>query len=50
VLQAAILDGVSGIFYRHNFSRLTMALELTQLLTDMSTRNIYRGGVRAAGA
>ena len=32
-----------GIFHRHNPSGRTMALGLTQLLTEMSTRNISWG-------
>jgi hypothetical protein len=45
-------DGVTGIFHLHNPSGRTMALELTQSLTEMSTRNISCGGgvVKAAGA
>jgi hypothetical protein len=43
-----IPDGVIGIFYWHNPSGRTMALELTQPLTEMSTRNIS-WGVKAAG-
>jgi hypothetical protein len=34
-----IPDGVTGIFYLYNSSCLTVALELTQPLTEMSTRN-----------
>jgi len=37
------------IFHQHNPSAHTMALGLTQLLTDMSTRNIS-WGVKAGGA
>ena len=44
-----ILDGVTGIFHWHNLSSSTMALGSTQLLTEMSTRNIS-WGVKAAGA
>ena len=36
----SIPDGVIGIFYRHNPSGRTMALGLTQPLTEMSARNI----------
>jgi hypothetical protein len=36
-----IPDGVTGIFYWHNPSGRTMALGLTQPLTEMSTRNIF---------
>ena len=42
-------DGVTGTFYWHNPSGRTMALGLTQPLTEMSTRNIS-WGVRAASA
>jgi len=41
--------GVTKNFYLHNPSGRTMALGLTQLLTEMSTRNIS-WGVKAAGA
>jgi hypothetical protein len=44
----SILDGV-GIFHWHNPSGRTVALGLTQILTEMSTRNIS-WGVKAAGA
>ena len=36
-------DVVSGIFHGHNLSGRTMALGLTQPLTEMSTRNISWG-------
>ena len=39
----SIPDGVIGIFHLHNPSGRTMALELTQALTEMSTRNIFWG-------
>jgi len=42
-------DGVTGIFHGHNPSGRTIALGLTQPLTEMSTRNIYwvdKGGRR----
>ena len=40
-LQAgSIPDGAIGIFHLHNPSGRTMALGSTQLLTEMSTRNI----------
>jgi hypothetical protein len=42
-------NGVTGIFHWSNLSGRAMALGLTQLLTDMSTRNIS-WGVKAAGA
>ena len=32
-------DGVTGIFHSHNTSGRTMALGLTEPLTEMSTRN-----------
>jgi len=35
-----IPDVIIGIFHRHNLSDRTMALGLTQTLTEMSTRNI----------
>jgi len=44
-----IPDGVIGIFHWHNPSGCTMALGLTQPLTEMSTRNIS-WGVKAANA
>jgi hypothetical protein len=44
-----IPDGVIGIFRLYNPSDRTMALGLTQPLTEMSTRNIS-WGVKAAGA
>jgi len=44
-----IPDGVIGIFHLHNPSSHTMALGLTQPLTETSTRNIS-WGVKAAGA
>jgi hypothetical protein len=40
----SIPDGFIGIFHWHNASSCTMALELTQPLTQMSTRNIFWGG------
>jgi hypothetical protein len=36
----SIPDGVFGIFHLHNTSGRTMALELTQPLIEMSTRDI----------
>jgi len=44
-LQVAVLIpyGVIGIFHWHNPSGRTVALELTQPLTEMSTRNISGG-------
>ena len=38
-----IPDGVNGIFHWHNPSSRTTALGLTQLLTEMSTRNTSWG-------
>jgi hypothetical protein len=37
------LVGFSGIFHWHNPFGRTMALGLTQQLTEMSTRNIFWG-------
>jgi len=37
------VHGVTGIFYWHNPSGRTMALGLTQPLTEMSTRNVSWG-------
>jgi hypothetical protein len=45
----SIPDGVIGIFHWHNPSGCTMALGLTQPLTEMSTRNIS-WGVKVASA
>jgi len=42
-VAGSIPDGVTGIFHWHNTSGRTMALGLTQPLTEMSTRNIYWG-------
>jgi len=42
-------DGVIGIFHLYNPSGRTMALGLTQPLTEMSTRSIS-WGVKAAGS
>jgi hypothetical protein len=44
-----IPDGAIGIFHWHTPSGRTMALELTQPLTEMSTRNTS-WGIKAAGA
>jgi hypothetical protein len=44
-----LVDGVIGIFHSHNPSGCTMALGLTQPLTEMSTRNVC-WGVKATGA
>ena len=38
-----IPDGVTGIFHWHNLSGRTMALGLTQHLTEINTRNISWG-------
>ena len=48
-VTGSIPDGVIGIFHWRNPSSRTMALGLTQPLTEMSTRNIS-WGVKAAGA
>jgi len=42
-------DGITGIFHWHNPSSRTVALGLTQPLTEMSTRNIS-WGVKTASA
>ena len=47
--MGSIPNSVIGIFHRHNLSGRTMALGLTQSLTEMSTRNIS-WGVKATGA
>jgi hypothetical protein len=47
-VAGSIADGVTGIFHCHKPSGHTMALESTQPLTEMSTRNIF-WGVKAAG-
>ena len=39
-VAGSIPDGVIGIFDLHNPSSRTVALGLTQSLTEMSTRNI----------
>ena len=48
-VAGSIPDGVTGIFHWHNPSGRTMALGLTQPLTEMSTRN-FSWVVKAAGA
>ena len=48
-VAGSIPDGVIAIFLWHNPSGRTIALGLTQPLTEMSTRNISCG-VKAAGA
>ena len=48
-VAASIPDGVIGIFHQHNPSGRTMALGLTQPLTEMSTRKIF-WMVKADGA
>ena len=48
-VAGSIPDGVIGLFHLHNPSGHTMALGLTQPLTEMSTRNIS-WGVKATGA
>jgi len=50
-VAGSIPGGIIGIFHWHNSSGRTMALELTQPLTEMSTRNIswgYRRPLRRA--
>jgi len=42
-VAGSIPDGAIGIFHWHNPSGRTMALELTQPLTEMSTRNVTWG-------
>ena len=42
-VAGSIPDGVIGIFHWHNPSDHTMAMGLTQPLTEMSTRNISWG-------
>ena len=46
--KAIPIRGIVGIFHCHNTSGHAMALESTQPLTEMNTRNISRG-VKAAG-
>jgi hypothetical protein len=48
-VAGSIPDGVIEIFHWHNPSDRTMALGLTQPLTEMSTKNVS-WGVEAAGA
>jgi hypothetical protein len=48
-VAGSIADGVIRIFHGHYPSGRTMALGLTQPLTEMSTRNIS-WGIKAAGA
>jgi hypothetical protein len=47
-VTGSIPSGVNEILHWHNFSGKTMALGLTQPLTEISTRNIF-WGVKAAG-
>jgi len=42
-IVGSIPDGVIGFFHWHNPSGHTMALGLTQPLTEMSTRNVSWG-------
>jgi len=49
-VAGSIPDGVIAIFHCHNPSGSPSALGHTQYLTDMSTRNISWGKVRADGA
>ena len=46
-VTGSIPDGVTGIFHWHNPSGRTMALGLTQPLTEMNTRNISWGKRRS---
>jgi hypothetical protein len=48
-VAGAIADGAIGIFHWHNPSSRTLALGLTQPLTETSTRNTS-WGVKVAGA
>ena len=48
-VAGSIPDGVTGFFHWHNPSGRTMALGSTQLLTELSTRNISYG-LKTAGA
>ena len=47
-VASSIPDGVIEIFHWHNLSGHTMALDLPQSPTEMSTRNVC-WGVKAAG-
>ena len=47
-VASSIPDGTTGIFHWHNPSGRTMALGLTQPLTEMSSTNIS-WGVKVAG-
>ena len=49
-VAGSIPDWMNGMFHWHISSGGTVALELTQLLTKIITRNISWGGVKAAGA
>ena len=50
MIAGSIPDGVTGIFHCHNPSGRTVAFGSTQLLTEMSTRNISWGqGCRCFG-
>ena len=46
-IAGLIPNGVNGIFHWHNSSGRTLALESTQPPTEMSTKNICWGGVKA---
>jgi len=48
-VAGSIPNGIIRIFHCHNLSVCTMALGLTQPVTEMSTRNISLG-IKAAGA
>ena len=49
-IAGSIPFGVTGIIHWHYHSVRPMALRLTQLLTEMSTRNISWGELKDAGA
>ena len=42
-IASSIPDGVIRVFHFHNLSGRIMALGLTQLLTEISTRNVSWG-------
>ena len=46
--MGSVPDGVIGIFLRHTASDRARDIGSTQSLTQMSTRNIFGGGVKAA--
>ena len=49
-VAGSISDDVIRIFHGQNPSGRTMAVESTNPLTEMGTRNISWGGLKAAGA